>query len=110
MSGSDHPELAGYDPGDDRPLRSPMVTRVLRGVIVVAVAALLIPIVGTTVSVQARTAERTCQAMVAAAGAGEADADAAFDLFGPAGPGWYCTARFDDRRAIVVGSLGLIPG
>lgn len=110
VSESEHPELAGYEPGDGRPLRSATTMRVFRVVIVMSVVVLLIPIVGTTVGVQARTASQTCTALVAASGAPDAQAVVGFDLMGPAGPGWYCTARMDDRREVLVGALGLIPG
>jgi len=110
MPHPDHPELAGYEPGDGRPLRHPMTLRVMRVVVVLGVAGLVIPGLWRTAAVQADTAARACAALVASSGGAASEPEAHFDITGPEGPGWYCLARAADGRTVVLGGLGLVPG
>lgn len=105
----DHPELAGYDPGDERPLRHPMFVRVMRVAIVAGIGSLIIPGVLVTIGVQQATAERACAAIVAARAPSQTPVPR-FEALGPAGPGWYCYARALDGDELLLDSLGLIPG
>lgn len=106
---NEHPELAGYEPGDGRPLRSPRLVLVMRFVVIVGIACLVLPGVFTTVSVASSTAEAACIAWVAYEAPEARGASARFEIFGPGGIGWECYtigAFGGDRH---VASLGLIP-
>ena len=105
----DPPELRGYVPNDDRPLRHPATLRVMRIVIVLGVIGLIVPSISVAVGLQARTAAAICSHAVAEAPL-DADPVARFELLGPAGPSWYCYAREFGGREVLIGSLGLIPG
>lgn len=103
----DPPELAGYVPSGDKPLRHPMTLRVMRVTIVLGVLGLVLPGVYATIALQTRTAQAICERVTAQV---DAEAVTRFELAGPAGPSWYCYARGFDGRETLVGSLGLIPG
>lgn len=105
----EHPELAGYEPGDGRPLRSPRLVLAMRVVVIVGIACLVLPGVFTTVSVAASTAETTCAAWVAYEAPEAHAASARFEVFGQGGIGWECYAvgAFGGDRHVA--SLGLIP-
>lgn len=103
------PELRGYVPQDDRPLRSPMFMRVMRVVIVLGVVGLIVPGAYGTIALQSRMAEVLCSRLVSTATLG-AEPVARFEFTGPAGPSWYCYARAFDGREVLVRALGLIPG
>ncbi len=106
----DPPELAGYVPHEEnRPLRSPMVMRVMRIAIVLGVIGLVVPGLAGTVALQTRNAEYLCAQRVTGHDYG-AEPVARFELLGAAGPAWYCYARVFDGREVLIGSLGLIPG
>ena len=105
----DEPELAGYQPGSGRPMRSRRVLFMLRAVVVVGILCLVLPQVITTATVAASTADTTCAAWVRYAAPDATGASARFELFGAGGPGWECYtvgAFAGDRN---VASLGLIP-
>lgn len=104
----DPPELRGYVPSD-RPLRHPATVRVMRVVIVLGIVGLVVPSVVLTVGLQSRTANAICTRAVDESPL-DADGVARFEVFGPAGPSWYCYAREFGGREVLVGSLGLIPG
>jgi hypothetical protein len=105
----DPPELRGYVPNDDRPLRHPATLRVMRIVIVLGVIGLVVPSLAVTIGLQTRTATAICAQAVAGAPL-DADPVARFQIVGPAGPSWYCYAREFGGRETLIGSLGLIPG
>ena len=105
-----HPELAEYVPGEGSSLRRPGFVRVLRIVIVIGVAALVVPGVLYTVGVQVRTADAACRIAVAGSDPEAVGSRAAFSLTGAAGPGWYCYSERFDGSEILLRSLGLIPG
>lgn len=105
----DHPELAGYEPGGDRPLRHPMFVRVMRVAIVAGIVSLVVPGVLVTIGVQQATADRTCAAIVGARAPAQVPVPR-FEAFGPAGPGWYCYALDLDGDELLLAPLGLIPG
>lgn len=108
MTDDDPPELAGYEPTGDRPLRSRAVVRVMRVVIVLGIVGLVLPTLAATLALQARTAQALCAA--ALAGGSGLEPRARFELAGPGGPGWYCVGIAFDGRESIVGGLGLIPG
>lgn len=81
----------------------------MRIVIVLGVIGLIVPSIVLTVGLQTRTASAICAYAVAGAPL-DADPVARFEVFGPAGPSWYCYAREFGGRETLIGSLGLIPG
>lgn len=105
----DPPELRGYVPSGDRPLRHPATKRVMRVVIVLGIIGLVVPSVAATASVQARTAAAVC-GQVLRAGTIDTEPIVRFEVAGPAGPSWYCYTREFGGHEVLVGSLGLIPG
>jgi hypothetical protein len=110
MSDDDPRELADYEPGDARPLRSGTRRRVLRIMVVLGLVGLLLPGLLVTVSTQITTAGAACRIVVQAEDPEALDAVARFELIGAEGPGWYCySVRFGGTE-ILLRSLGLIPG
>ena len=105
----DEPELAGYVPQPERPLRSPKILLVMRIVVIVGIVCLVLPGMLTTVSVATATAQDACNAWVRYEAPNATGARAAFQLFGEGGLGWQCysVGAFGGDRNIA--SLGLIP-
>ena len=95
---------------DDRPLYSVRRRRVLRAFVLIAVAAMLLPIVASLVSVTAGTAAAACAQAVTYSAPDATGSSARFELFGPGGFGWQCYAVGGFGGDRFVGSLGLIPG
>jgi len=105
----DPPELRGYVPRGEKPLRHPMTMLVFRVAVVLGVVGLVVPGLYATVTLQERSATRSCAAAVAAATPG-AESIARFELAGPEGPSWYCYARDFGGHELLLRALGLIPG
>jgi hypothetical protein len=97
------PELDGYEPHQP-PRRRPWVMRV---VVILALAALVLPGILITAGTASRTANAACAAYVGSLGV--ADYDVRFEWFTPAGTGWHCFAVQGDRE-VLVWQMGLIPG
>ncbi|MCU1551634.1 MAG: putative rane protein [Glaciihabitans sp.] len=106
----DEPELAGYEPSDNKPLRSRGLLLMMRVVVVVGVLALVLPGVVTTFSVAATSAKEACRRWVAYADPASPGSSARFELFGAGGVGWECYTRGSFGGDRHVASLGLIPG
>lgn len=105
-----HPELAGYEPGDGRPLRHPLTLKVMRIVVILAIAGLILPTVFSTVSTNISTASRACDIVVAQQAPDAVSSAARFELLSqPDGPGWYCYAVGFDGREVLLQFLGAIP-
>jgi len=104
-----HPELAGYEPGDGRPLRHPMTLRVMRIVVILAIAGLILPTVYSTVTTNISTANRACGIVVAQTAQDAVSANARFEILGHDGPGWYCYAVAFNGTEVLVRALGPIP-
>ena len=105
----EEPELAGYEP-HARPLRSSRTRLLMRIVVVLGLVALVLPGILVTLSTAQRTAERTCAQYTAFFAPEARESLARFELAGPEGPGWTCTAVTFDGREFLIASLGLIPG
>lgn len=95
---------------DDRPLYSKRRRTALRVVVLVAVAALVLPVLINLYSVSAATAANACRSAVAYEVPDARGATVRFELFGPGFLGWECYAvgAFGGDRHVV--SLGLVPG
>ncbi|PPF78702.1 hypothetical protein C5B96_14270 [Subtercola sp. Z020] len=106
----DEPELAGYEPHGNRPLRSARKVQLMRAVVVLGIVALVLPGILTTYSLAKATAGAACAANVAYRVPSARSSTVRFELFGPAGVGWVCYsvgAYGGDRKPVA--ALGLIP-
>jgi len=105
----EHPELSGYEPGDERPLRSRRLVFAMRVIVIVGIIALVLPGIITIFSVGGNTADRSCTQWVAFARPDATGSSARFEFFGPGGVGWQCYSigGFGDDQ--LVASLGIIP-
>ena len=106
----DEPELAGYEPNGERPLRSPHLLTVMRVVVVIGLIGLVLPGILITATTASNTAERTCAAYTAYYAPEASGYDTRFEFFGPDGVGWNCYAVGYGGEELLVTSLGLIPG
>jgi len=105
----EHPELVGYEPEDERPLRGRRAMIATRIVVVVGLVALVLPGVLVTISIATETATQTCAVYVGRYEPDARSSSARFELFAPAGPGWQCYALNTEGDATFVAPLGLIP-
>ncbi|MCS0499430.1 hypothetical protein [Protaetiibacter mangrovi] len=103
------PELAGYEPGEVGALRGPRMRRVTRIVVLVAVAALVLPGVLIGVSTASRTAALACQVVGSTSAPDAIFLEARWEWSGEEGPGWYCYATEFGGREIQLRFLGFIP-
>ena len=106
----DHPELAGYEPHEPRPLRSRRFTMIMRAVVVLGLAGLVLPGILITLTTAHRTALRTCALYTDFYAPGAVSSSTRFEVFSPAGVGWNCYAIAFDGEETLVRALGLIPG
>jgi len=107
---SDHPELDGYEPMPERPLRSRHLQTIMRVVVVIALVALVLPGIIVTATTANATAVRACGAYTQAFAPDAIGYSVRFEFVGPEGPGWNCyTVDFGGRESLLR-SLGLIPG
>jgi hypothetical protein len=106
----DEPELAGYDPTDNRPLRSRRTMVIIRVFVVIGLICLVVPGIITTISVGSRTAQAECAIWVRYANPASPGSEARFEIFGAGGIGWECYTQGAFGGDEHVASLGLIPG
>ena len=107
--GDDEPELAGYEPTGDRPLRHERVRRMMRVIVVVALVALVLPGILGSLAVANRTAVASCAAYTEYYAPMAVSSVTRFELFGAA-LGWNCYAQQFGGDEVLVANLGLIPG
>ncbi len=105
-----HPELAEYVPGTGSSLRRPGFVRVMRVMIVIGVAALIVPGVIYTVGMQVQTADAACRIVTRSEDPASVGSETRFQLTGAAGPGWYCYSEQFGGGELMLRALGLIPG
>ena len=106
----DEPELAGYDPGDGRPLRSRRVLLVMRVVVILGLVALVLPGIITTLMVASNSAQESCRRWVSYEDPTATGSNATFEVLGGHGLGWQCYTQGAFGGDRFVASLGLIPG
>ncbi|WP_022886628.1 hypothetical protein [Glaciibacter superstes] len=104
-----HPELSGYEPPDERPLRSRRVKTAMRIIVAVGLVALVVPGILTTMNVASRTAIASCQVQTAHYYPDAVDFDARFEFAGAGGFGWQCYSIDRNERETFVVPLGIIP-
>lgn len=107
---SDRPHDLDGESHDDRPVYSVRRRRALRITVLVALGALVLPIVLSMYGVARSAAQRACAVSVAAYDTDAAGARVAFDLFGRGGPGWHCFAVAENGGETLIAELGLLPG
>ena len=103
------PELDD-EPGDEGPVFGERRRRALRIAVLVALGALVLPVLLSVFGVAHSAAQRACAVSVGAYDTDAAGARVAFDLLGPAGPGWQCFAVATNGSETLVAELGLLPG
>lgn len=81
----------------------------MRVVVIIALVALIVPGVITTVSVASLTATHTCAVYVARYQPDAAGSSARFELFAPGGAGWQCYWLDAEGNATYLAPLGIIP-
>ena len=108
MSGP-HPELEPDPFDDDAPMPGQRRRRVLRIVVLVALGALVLPLVLSAYSVAKSAADRACAVFVAAYDTNAAGYRTTFDFLAPGGAGWECFAISDNGASRLLGNLGPLP-
>ena len=104
-----HPELEP-DPFDDEgPMPGQRRARVLRIVVLVALGALVLPLVLSAYGVAKAAADRACAVFVSAYDTNAAGFRTTFDLFAPGGAGWECFAISENGTSRLLGNLGPLP-
>lgn len=106
----DEPELAGYEPHADKPLRSPHLVTVVRVVVIIGLIGLILPGILVAAGTANRTAINTCATYVAFYAPDAVTFSTRFELVSPSGIGWNCYAVAFGGEEILVRALGLIPG
>ncbi|GAA2028971.1 hypothetical protein GCM10009819_10870 [Agromyces tropicus] len=98
------------DPGgvDDGPVIGDRRRRVIRIAVLLALAAMVLPVVLSGIGVARSAAARACAAYVADLSLLD-DSRVEFDLFARGGPGWLCIAVAPSGTSTVIGNLGLMP-
>jgi hypothetical protein len=106
----DEPELAGYEPHGDKPLRSPHLVTAMRVVVVLGLIGLVLPGILVAIGTANRTALASCAAYTAYYAPEAVSFSARFELLSPAGLGWNCYAVEFGGGEVLVATLGIIPG
>jgi hypothetical protein len=105
----DEPELAGFQPHGDRPLRSPRLLAAMRVVVVLGLVGLILPGIIVTVGTAASTAASACAVYTARYAPGAVDSSARFELVSASGIGWNCYSIGFGGDEVLVAVLGIIP-
>jgi hypothetical protein len=106
----DNPELSGYEPHGERPLRSRAFVWVMRVVVVLGLIGLVVPGIVSAAGTANSTATRTCSIYTEYLAPQAVSFDIRFELFGQGEPGWKCYAIAFNGTETLLRSMGLIPG
>ena len=106
----DNPELSGYEPHRERPLRSRAFIWVMRVVVVLGLIGLVVPGIVSAVGTANNTATRTCGVYTEYLAPQAVSYDIRFELFGQGEPGWKCYSIAFNGTETLLRSMGLIPG
>jgi hypothetical protein len=109
MNDEYHPELAGYDPDEERPARNALRRRAMQVIVVVGILGLILPGIVISITTATNTAQVACGLVVAQEAPDSVAFQPRFELMGVEGPGWYCYAQDFDGTETMVSALGLIP-
>ena len=107
---TDHPELDGYEPHGERPMRPRWTRRLMQFAAIVGIALLVMPLVISQVRVADQSAQGWCGVWVRYEVSEPARAEARFQVFGPSIIGWECYATAVIGGDRYLGPLGIIPG
>ena len=107
---TDHPELDGYEPHGERPMRSRTTQRLIQVAALVGIALLVMPLVISQVRIAERSAQRWCGIWVDYEILEPSRPSARFQVFGPSVIGWECYADLVVGDDQYLGPLGIIPG
>jgi len=77
--------------------------------VLVALGALVLPLVLSAYSVAKTAADRACAVYVAAYDTDAAGFRTSFEFFAPGGPGWECFAISESGASHSLGNLGPLP-
>jgi hypothetical protein len=104
-----HPELANYEPHEPRPIRSRARQNLLRGVVLLAITALVLPGIITTWTFASSAATASCNVWAQYQVPEQHRTEVRFEVMGPGVLGWECyvTTATGERHLT---SLGLLPG
>ncbi|AWB94866.1 hypothetical protein DCE93_03660 [Agromyces badenianii] len=106
-----HPELHGADDDDSRgPVYGERRRRALRITVLVALGALLLPLVLSVYGTAHSAAQRACAVYVAQFDTDATGARVSFELFGRTGAGWQCYSVAASGGETLIAELGLLPG
>ncbi len=106
----DEPELAGYEPHGQKPLRSPHLIRVMRVVVVAGLIGLVLPSILIGMSTANNTAQRTCSIYTSYLAPESVTFSARFEFASAAGMGWNCYAVGFGGEETLLAAMGIIPG
>jgi len=106
----EHPELAGYEPVGDKPLRSPHLLTAMRIVVVLGLVGLILPGILISVTTANRTADTSCAVYARYYAPESVGFSARFEVMSAAGMGWNCYALSFGGEEVLVATLGIIPG
>lgn len=106
----DEPELAGYEPHGEKPLRSPHLLTVMRVVVVVGLIGLVLPGILIGMTTANNTAQRSCAIYTANLAPEAITFSARFEMFSASGIGWNCYAVGFNGGETLLAAMGLIPG
>jgi hypothetical protein len=104
-----HPELEPEPHDDDGPMPGERRRRVLRIAVLIALGALVFPLILSVYSVAKSAADRACAVYVAAYDTHAAGFRTSFELFAQGGPGWECLAISENGSMRSLGNLGPLP-
>ena len=107
---TEHPELDGYEPHEEKPLRRRWIDRGIKAAALLGTFLLIRPFAASQATVAAGSAQRWCAKWVAYEVPEPSVADANFEIFGPGFFGWECYATNIIGGDRYVGFLGIIPG
>ena len=106
----EHPELEGYEPFEQKPLRSRWFVRGVQAAALLGVFLLVMPFFASQARVASVSAANWCAKWVAYEVPEPSIAEARFELFGPGVLGWECYATQLIGGDRYMGYLGIIPG
>jgi hypothetical protein len=106
-----YPELQGADDDDARgPVFGERRRRAIRITVLVALGAMLLPIVLSIFGTAQSAAQRSCAVYAAQFDTDAAGARVSFDLFARGGPGWQCFSVGENGVETLIAELGVLPG
>ena len=106
----DEPELAGYEPHGDKPLRSQHLLTAMRVVVVIGLVGLVLPGILIGLSTANNTAQRSCEIYTSYLAPEAVTFSARFELFRTPGMGWNCYAVGFGGDETLLATMGIIPG